>query len=229
MEPSPFKRQKTYYKLENTEMKYFDTEKNYTVLVARNDWFGTNLDPVTFDSLCNPVKGTGVNERIGRSIKIHKIKVRGQVNCAVQVNAVQAESAASCRLALVRDKQTNATQMLGSQVFRIPQVAITTVNATQSFQSLDTLGRFEVLKDMFFKIEPPEMVYDGTNIEINGTMYLVEWNITFKEPIKVHFNETNGGTIADIIDNSFHIIGCASNLNLAPSIVYTARVNYTDK
>jgi len=49
--------------------------------------------------------------------------------------------------------------------------------------------------------------------------------------VKVQFNATNGGTVADIVDNSFHII-CASTLdvtsNQVPLINYYSRVAYKE-
>jgi len=52
--------------------------------------------------------------------------------------------------------------------------------------------------------------------------------VNFKTPVKVQFNATNGGTVAVIVDNSFHIICGASNITYAPTISYYCRVAYKE-
>ena len=72
------------------------------------------------------------------------------------------------------------------------------------------------------------MTYDGTNVEQAGLSKPFKFNITFKKPINVRFNNTNGGTIADIVDNSLHLIALTDNDNLAPAISYYSRVDYKE-
>ncbi len=210
-----------------SEMKYFDTTKPLTVLVAATTWAGTELDPGTFDTFCVPVKGTGINERIGRQIEIHKIKINAHFFVGAQANQTATDSAALVRLALYLDTQTNSAQAQGEQVFEDVGTASISNNC-MAFQSLDTLGRFRMLKDKRFVMQNPNLAYDGTNMEQNGLIRSMKINHTFRNPIKVHFNETNGGTVADIVDNSLHLIAATTNTGLAVSIIYEARVSYKD-
>ena len=149
------------------ETKYFDTEKTSTAIAASTDWTNTEYDPATLNTLFCPQKGSGINQRIARSVKVHKIRIRGMVNIPAQANITAADGASYIRLALVQDNQTNATQAQGEQVFQDPSAA-SAFNASLSFQSLDNLGRFQVLKDKTIVMQNPNTSYDGTNMEAHG-------------------------------------------------------------
>ncbi len=207
------------------EIKYFDTTKAATALAASADWTGTEFDPATFNTLCVPTKGTSINERIGRKISVMKIKIKGLIICAAQTNQTTTDAASVIRLALVQDTQTNATQMQGEQVFKAPGTAAAT-NAVCSWRSLDTFGRFIMLKDKKIVIQNPNMSWDGTNVEQNGIVRPFTLSHNFRKPVDVNFNATSGDTVADIVDNSFHVIANASATTLAPLILYECRVSY---
>ena len=208
-------------------MKYFDTELALTALTASTDWTGTEFDPTTFNTLFVPVVGAGINQRIGKGAKVYKIKIRGSIVCASQVDQTSADSGTQIRLLLVQDKQTNATQAQGEQVMTDPTAASAAV-AVNSFQNIDNFGRFRVLKDKTIILDNSNLSWDGTNMEQAGQVRTFKINIRFKVPVSVRFNATNGGTVADIVDNSFHIIANASSTGLAPNITYQSRVCFKE-
>jgi len=207
------------------EMKYFDTVKAATNLAASNDWTGTEYDPTTYNTLCCPIVGAGVDQRIGKMIKIMKIKVRGFFIASGQANVTTADNATQIRLLLVQDKQTNSTQAQGEDVMTSGGSASLNVN---TFQNINNFGRFRVLKDKTYTLQNPNMSYDGTNLEQAGLMKTWKFTINFKNPPVVRFNATNGGTVADIVDNSFHIMANISNADLVPQISYVCRVCYKE-
>jgi len=85
-----------------------------------------------------------------------------------------------------------------------------------------------VLKDKIFIHQNPNMSYDGTNVEQAGLIKHFKWTIKFHVPVEIRFNNTNGGTIADIIDNSFHLIGTSTSIDLGPTLTYSCRVCYKE-
>ncbi len=206
------------------ENKYFDTNRSVAI-PASADWTATELDPTTFNTLCVPVKGAGINERIGREIKVKKIKIQGAIRVSGQADQTSGDNAAICRLVLYQDEQTNASQAQGEQVFATQANANLNVH---SFQSLDNFGRFRVLRDEKITVDNPNLSYDGTNVEQQGLATTFKMNYVFKTPVKIRFNSTNGGTIADIVDNSFHILGTTNSTQLAPTLDYVARVVYCE-
>jgi len=207
------------------EMKYFDTEVAGTAIQGVAAWTGTEMDPATFNTLCVPVVGAGINQRIGKAIKVLKIKIRGIIVCASQVDTTAGDNASTIRILLVQDKQTNSAQCQGEEVMT-PSTALAA--APTVFQNINNFGRFNVIKDKTIVMQNPNTAYDGTNLEQQGIARSFKMNVTFKEPIQIRFNATNGGTVADIVDNSFHILVNSSNTGLAPLMNYSCRVCYKE-
>lgn len=211
------------------EMKYFDTERSVTAIPASVDWTGTEFPPNvgTPTTLCVPTVGSAINQRIGREVKLYKLKIRGVLSADPQTDQTAADAASLIRLLLVQDKQTNATQAQGEQIMAAPTSADAKM-AISSFQSLANFGRFNVWKDKMFKLENPNASYDGTNVEVMGLQRNFKFTITFKKPISIRFNATNGGTIADIVDNSFCLYAMTTNTSLTPRITYYSRACYKE-
>jgi hypothetical protein len=205
-------------------MKYFDVTRNVTAIVANADWTGTEADPATLDTLCCPTVGSAINQRIGREIKVHKIKIRGVVSAPAQTTQAGGDNAQFIRMLLVQDTQTNATQMQGEQVVGQANPSLF------SFQNLDNTGRFRVLKDKTIAL---------TNANISGTSAAAtviqsgmgRWfkiNYRFKKPVSIRFNATNGGSVADIVDNSFHVIINSLDSAIGAQMGYQARICYKE-
>lgn len=214
------------------EMKYFDCMRTISAISGSTNWTGTEYDPDTtpvagINTLFAPTQGAGIAQRIGKACKVLKIKIHGEIQVPNQINQAAADAASIVRVALVQDMQTNSTQAQGEQVFTAPAIATATL-ATEAFQNIDNFGRFKVLKDKFFYLNSPSMAYDGTNIEQSGLVKRFAWTIKFKKPVEVRFNATNGGTIADIVDNSWHIMANTSNTDLTPYLVYNCRVCFKE-
>lgn len=224
------------------EMKYFDTTLNDSALSAvTSTWVaGTMKDPATTINLGSaavptpqcliaPTVGAALNQRVGRKITVRKIKVHGTINVAQQAGQAAADSANKIRIVLVQDCQTNAAQMTGAQLFNDASAAEPTVTIN-SFQNSNNFGRFRVLKDKMITMGNLNMAGSPTTADVVQASLRVQFKfaVNFKTPIEVHFNATNAGTVADIVDNSFHIVCAAENIAYAPTLSYYARVCYKD-
>jgi len=224
------------------EMKYFDTSLNDSALAAvTQTWVaGTLKDPDTTinlgaaavanpSCLCVPTVGAALNQRVGRKILVRKIKLHGTINIAAQAAQAAADSAAKIRIVLVQDCQTNAAPMTGAQLFNDANAAQPTVTIN-SFQNPNNFGRFRVLKDKMLTISNLNLAGSpSTNDVIQASVrYSFKFAVNFKKPVEVHFNATNGGTVADIVDNSFHIIAATESTPYNPTMSYYARVCYKD-
>lgn len=205
------------------EMKYFDSNKAPTAIVQASDWTGTEQDPTTLNTLFVPEKGAGINERIGRKVNLLKLRVKGTVIVAPQGAQTAGDARAVIRLALVQDMQTNATQVQGEEVF--DGTTGTGATAVNAFQSLENLGRFKVLKDKHVVLQNPNAIDTDKQ---QGLARTFKWDVIFSKPVSVSFNATNGGTVADIVDNSFHVLANTDSTNLVPQISYVARCYYKE-
>lgn len=209
-------------------MKYFDSSKAATSIAASTDWTGTELDPGTLDTVFAPTVGSAINQRIGRKVHVVKISIKGTIIVTAQTGQSAGDGRSVIRLSLVQDNQTNGVQMQGEEVYRSEGAAALNVH---SHRSLDNLDRFRVLKDKVMILQNPNAVNDTGStggIVQQGLARTFKLTHKFANPPTVNFNGTNGGTIADTVNTSWHVIGCTDSAALAPQIVYTCRVYYKE-
>lgn len=206
------------------EMKYFDSSRAGVTIPASAAWASTVLDPTTLNTLVCPSQGSAINQRIGREIKLVKLKIRGVIQVPAQATASTADNATFIRFILVQDTQTNATQMTGAQLIGS---GTTTVD---SFQNLDNTGRFRVLKDKIMPFNNANLAGSPTTGDVIQSGILRHFKFTYKPkyPISIRFNAVNGGTIADIVDNSFHIVCNSLSSALGSTLSYQVRACYKE-
>ncbi len=209
------------------ETKISDQFLTTSAITASSDWTGTEKDPATTNCLFAPAPGTGINQRVGRQVTIKKVKIRGIIRVPAQINQTAPDDAAIVRLMLVKDMQTNGAQMQGEELMSTP--AANALNTVLGFQSTANFGRFSVIKDKFVPIQDPNVAYDGTNMEQQGITRHFKMNYKPYGGLKVRFNATGGSTVADIVDNSLHMIAQCSSAALVPDLSYNCRVTYADK
>jgi len=222
------------------EMKYFDCELDATALtVLTTTWpAGTMKDPGTTINLGSaavatplclfaPTVGSALNQRIGRKCKMLKVKVRGQIQIVQQSAQSAADAPTKIRVILVQDTQTNAAQMTAASLINDGGGPGTVINA---FQNPNFFGRFRVLKDKMIPMANPTIAGSPTAGDVvqSGLIRDFKMSYRFRKPVTVDFNATNGGTVADIIDHSLHIVAGVTNTTLAPTISYYTRVSYKE-
>lgn len=222
------------------EMKYFDCEQTGANLTAvAGTWAGTETDPSSTINLGDaavatpfclfaPKVSSALNGRIGRSVKMLKCKVTGQISCPSQTAQTAMDAQTKVRLLLVQDMQTNAAQMNAEDLLNGSSGAPATIN---SYQNPNFFGRFRVLKEKTFTFQNPNtqsLSATNTNFEQEGFIRAFKMNYKFREPVVVHFNATNGGTVADITDHSLHLICATTSTSLVPAIAYYSRVGYKE-
>jgi len=221
------------------EMKYFDCDFTGAISACTTTWVaGTIRDPSTTinlgdaavanpANLCSPKVSASLNGRIGRKIKVLKIKLHGFIQVPTQATQAAADVAGFMRLMLVQDTQTNAAQMTGAQLM---QDATGNNETSLSFQNPNNFGRFKVLKEKQFTVRDLNMAGSPTGADLiqNGTIYPFKISVKFRKPVTVNFNAVNGGGVADIIDNSFHVVCGANNISHAPTLYYYSRVCYKE-
>jgi len=199
------------------EKKYFDAAKALTAIP--NGWISSEVDPAG-DCLFYPTQGDGVANRNGRKATMLAMRIRGMIQAAPQSNQAATEQPTLIRIIVYQDMQSNGAQSQGEEV-------MTNTSSVFDFQNTANFGRFKVWKDKLLKIDETELVWDGTNVEQCGAIRQFKMNIKFKKPIVVNF-KSNTGDVADIVDNSFHIIACTYNTAFAPQIIYNCRTVFLE-
>ncbi len=211
-----------------SEMKYFDSFLDDDTVNISTSWLDTEVDPATLLTLFVPQEGNDINNRVGRKVCVQSLKIRGMIKVAAQPNLTVPPDGRSVRIIVYMDSQTNAAQSQGEQVMAAPGAAVADLTYS-TFMNLANLGRFRILKDLWVSIDNPNVSFDGTNLEANGQLRRFKCNIKFRDSITVNFNATNGGTIADIVDNSFHVIAMRTINAPTTTISYQCRVGYKDR
>lgn len=211
-----------------SESRYFDSRLNGTVLNEGNSWADTELDPATLNTIFAPTQGNDINSRQGRQVSVYKIALRGFIRASLLQDQADVLAAPLVRLILYIDTQTNAAQAQGENVMQAPQDGSPEMTSL-TFQNTANFGRFRILRDKIIRPRDMSVGTDGasTMSECSADVPF-KMMVRFKKPIVVHFNSTNGGTVADIIDNSFHLIGCKNSAVQATAIYYAARTYYKD-
>lgn len=208
-----------------TETKYFDTELAQTaILPSTTTWAGGELDPAVGLCLFFPTVGNNYNNREGRKTYVKKIKLNGWLIVPAQANQSATDHGSTVRIIMYMDKQTNASQSQAEDLMASGSSTLPSV----MFQNPANFGRFRVLKDKTITFANPTIAYDGTNLEQSSLIRHFRMNVKFRKPICVNYNNTNGGTIADIVDNSFHLIGIVTGAGLAPEIAYKCRTVFCE-
>jgi len=178
----------------------------------------------TPQNLCSPTVGANIDQRVGRAIKICKVWLRGQLELLADSES-SSPPGQTVRVQLVLDRLTNGAQM--------DPVALNNPGpfvwaALASFANPNGFGRFEILCDKLIPINQRTLaiVSSSTRIAAGNTKYF-DMEYEFPEGLVVHFNNTAGGTVTSIIDNSLHVVaGMTDATGWTLHFSYTARVMF---
>lgn len=213
--------------LAQTEMKYWDTFLTGTAISEAVSWAGAEIDPATYLSLFNPSEGADINGRIGRKVQVMRIAIRGLIHTNALQDQVDSVANPATRVILYMDQQTNGAQAQAETLMQTNEAAVN--NVFCGFQNTANFGRFRVLRDITIRGRDSSPMTDGASTgSITAGDIPFKINYRFKQPVTVKFNATNGGTIADIVDNSFHLVAQKSGTGFVTLINYSARVYYKD-
>lgn len=161
----------------------------------------------TVGEVFSPDAGTDPTEHVGRTTKEVSLEYTLQASYAATT-----AGSSPIRLAIVYDRQTNAA---------LP--TITDVWESDSINSLRNLAnrkRFKILVDQ---------KYEGMSDAGAKTMFEHGYR-RFKFPLETNFNQTNGGSIADITTGSFisYVWQNGNIITANPIAVLTTRVRFQD-
>lgn len=210
-----------------TERKYFDTElNNKTLSLLSSGWVNTECDPAVLDNLFSPGIGTAFYQRVGRKVCLKSLRIHGYVEYPSVVNTGSASLDAPIliRIILYQDKQTNGVQSQGEDVIGSGSGNV----AVAMFQNPQNFGRYRVLKDKKISLNITATNYVGTDTQMTGNLRSFNWNIRFRKPLIINFNSQNTGNVADIVDNSFHIIAGVNRQDTDAKLYYKARAVFVD-
>ncbi len=167
------------------ELKFFD-KKLGTVAIPTTGSFQTlNIDIP---------EGTGQSQRIGRSINIRKINIRGIGYIAEQTAKESASDV--IRIMLVQDKQANKALFAGTDLL--------SASAILEYMNLANSGRFKVLATRQIEVRSHAGGGNGTsNVFADDHVW---FNINLNVSIPIEYSGT-AGTIGTVTTNN--LVLCA--------------------
>lgn len=201
------------------ETKYFDVAFAQTISTAA-DWTasevpcttyvnsdGTTVSGYTDSALLPTAIGAGYGQVNGNKYFIKHLRLRGEIVPSVSGDAADVQAMSVTRLILVHDTQPNGAQAQGEEVFTDMG---TSAACNYSFQAMGAGngGRFRILKDKYFRMQPAVAGTDGTN-----TNSVVKSGSTFsfsyrpKKPIQVILKANSAvPTVASLSNNNIFLL-----------------------
>lgn len=221
------------------DVKYFDTSMNQAISSAA-DWTGTEvpctnylqsdgttLGAYTDSALIPSAIGAGYGQVNNNKYFIKKIRLRGFITGTIFSDQADMGASASVRLVLVMDMQPNGTQAQGENIFTDMG---TTFQAQHSFlaTAAGSGGRFKILKDKFFTLNPAAAGTDGANTNsFVRTGAHFKFNYNFGKPLQVMLKANSATPNVASLSNCNIFLIAHSDQNSAV-VNACARCYYTD-
>lgn len=205
------------------EKKFFDTSLAPTSVVAPIDCSGGEMDPSTTLMISTPAQGDTEQSRDGKRIIIKSVNVKGVIrNGAVELFA-SPHNAQNVFVALVLDTQTNGAEFNSEDVFK--NLSGDATIGVMPTRNLLFANRFKVLKSEVFDLTPNTLSHVAADaFAFNGIAKEFDWY--FPMDLPVNFNAGTTSSIANVIDNSLHMVAFASSTQGAIGMGYNARIRF---
>jgi len=205
------------------ETKFYDTTLSAATIAAATDATGGEYDPSATSMISTPAQGDSEQQRDGKKILIKNVQIKGIVVRPQTEDAVAPPGGDNVFIALVQDMQSNGAQMNSEDCFK--NLAATAAGATVPLRNLLYSERFRILKSEMLNMDVPSVSAEGDNLHSSvGVTKCFEWFIPFTDGLPVNFNAGTTASIANVVDNSLHVIAY-SNLGVC-TLTYNARIRF---
>lgn len=204
------------------EIKFYDTSLTAASIASTADATGGEQDPSATSMISTPAVGDGEQNRDGKRIVIKNVQVKGTVARLAAEDVANPPSHDEVFIALVLDTQSNAAQLNSEDVFK--NLSGNAAGGTVPLRNLLFSSRFRVLKTEVLCMDTTTSV-EGDNLHSSpGVVKHFEWFIPFKDGLIVNFNAGTTASIANVIDNSLHVIAFSSAGTSL--LTYNARIRF---
>lgn len=206
------------------ELKFYDKSLIGSVLATNTDASGGEHDPSSTILLNTVVRGDGEENRDGRKIVMRSIYLTGTISCISQANQSSADNGALIFISLVLDKQTNGITIDSEDVYVNPGADALT--SSSLMRNLKFVTRFTVLATVKLNMDNVNLAFSGNTDQMEQSGLIRSWEIYRKLNIPVLFSSGTGETVANIVDNSLHLLAWTTSATMAPLISYNSRLRF---
>lgn len=215
------RRRRYNYPSLTAEPKFYDTKLSATAVPSNNTLANLSINPSASSLISTPVVGDSESNRDGKKIIITQVEIKGVIHKAAQANQTACDNGEHAWIALVLDTQTNATACASTDVFKAINTGADT-EYCQPFRNLLLGGRFRILKMRKFTFNNAACSWDGTNMEQSG--FCRPFKLYKKMRLPVNFNSGTTADVANVTDNSLHVMAWCSLAQC--NIGYQARIRF---
>ncbi len=198
-----YHKNRRYAGIVGVEYKHIDTFQDKDINTA--DYNKANVwDPTIPGVLVSVATGTAENQRIGKKIWVKRLTVKGTIGGGSAAATVTGHSDNTYECWLVMDKQTNGTAMAAADFAEDDQTGVV-------FRNWEKSTRFTVLDH--FKITTTARFTGMTATTAQWVESEESFVMSKTWPgsgLRINFSGV-GDTIADIVDNSFHLVMAISS------------------
>jgi len=206
------------------EKKFYDTGLVATAITASTNAAGGEYDPSATSMISTPPQGDGESSRDGKQITCEYVEVKGAVGYPFLEAQVNPPQQCNVFVALVLDTQSNGAQMNSEDCFK--NAAAANNVAQTPLRNLLYGRRFRILKSQTFELNPKCMSQEAANLfSWGGNLESFSWFVPLKG-MKINFNAGTTASIANVVDNSLHIIAYCSLDTIGPTLAYQARLRF---
>jgi len=203
------------------EKKFYDTSLGATTVTAPTDAAGGEYDPSATSMISTPPVGDTESSRDGKRIILKNVQIKGVIQRQPTEDAVNPQGQQQVFVALVLDTQSNGAQMNSEDCFKNLNAAAAT--AASPLRNLLFGKRFRILKSETFNLDVITSAEADNLHSAAGVVRCIDWFINLKD-LPVNFNSGTTASIANVIDNSLHVI--AYSTDGTAQIAYNARVRF---
>lgn len=206
------------------ERKYYDTALIESAINATTDATNGEHDPSATSMISTPAVGDGATNRDGKRIIIDQVEVNGCIEWTAIETGVNPQEIAEVFVALVLDKQTNGAQMNSEDCFVNP--GADTDLAASPLRNLIQGSRFRVIRQECIHLDP-KVTSEGANaFSVFGGSQNFKFFHKFRKGLIVNFNAGTTASVANVVDNSLHMIAFTNSTSIAPMLNYNARIRF---
>jgi len=210
------------------EKKYLDTANaGQVVSIVTNSTAG-EVDPSVLGCsgcLSAPATGDGPSNRDGNRIVAKDLYVKGALIGLAAKAVTDPPAPTRVMVAIVLDTQTNGAQLNSEDVFT--NLTGAAIGQTTPLRNMLFRDRFRVLKQEVFDVSAVAITQAGAtanNYSWSAGAQIFEWYFDLKNMV-INLQNT-AADVANVIDNSLHVIAFAQGGNSPITIAYNARMRF---
>lgn len=207
------------------EHKFYDTFHTDTTIVATTAAAGGEIDPTGAGiNISAPAQGDKAINRDGKRIMVESVQISGECTVAKQDGESTGKNSPNIFIALVQDTQTNAATLDSEAVFVNPSASSDL--GTHPLKNLLSGNRFITHKIWKLDVPAAPMAAATVTDDLSMNGITIPFDCFKKLAMVVDFNGGTTADIANVVNNSLHMIAFVNDASWECVVRYNARIRF---